>query len=79
MLTMVNNCFSPHEISGVRRPVPDIRVRPEPIPVNRIVSVHTERDQFPKSRSTSGSTHQDRYKAHEVILNGDEENGPEKI
>lgn len=57
--------------------MPDIRVRPEPTPVNRIgVSVRTEHDQFP---SSYGSTHQDRYKAHEVNLNGDEENGPEKI
>jgi hypothetical protein len=60
--------------------MPDILVRPEPIPVNRMeVSVRTERDHFPKSRSPYGSTRQERYKAHEVSHNCDEENGPEKI
>ena len=80
MLTIVDHCFSPHEILGAGRPWPDILVRPESIPVNRMeVSVRTERDHFPKSRSSYGRTRQDRYMAHEVSLDCDEENGPEKI
>ena len=80
MLTVVDNCFSPHEISVAGHPGPDILARPDSIPVNRMeVSVRMERDHSPKSRSPYGRTRQERYKAHEVSLNCDEENGPEKI
>jgi hypothetical protein len=79
MLIVIDNCFSPRDILGGGHPlaVSDIR---ESIPFNRMeVSVRTERDQFPKSRSTSRSTRQQRFKVDEVGLNGNEESGPEKL
>ena len=79
MLIVIDDCFSPRDILGGGHPfaVSDVR---ESIPINRMeVSVRTERDQFPKSRSTSGSTRQQRYKDDGVSLNGDEESGPEKL
>ena len=79
MLTVIDDCFSPRDILGGRHPLAVSDVR-ESIPINRMeVSVRTERDQFPKSRSKSGSTRQQRYEGDEVSLNGDEESGPEKL
>ena len=82
MLTVVDNRSSPHETPESGRPVSEMRVRPEPsTPVNRMeVSVRTERDQFPKSRSPCASSRrQSHYKAHEVSLDDDGGSGPEKV
>jgi len=82
--SLINFCSSdiPHEAPGARRPGPDILVCPESIPVNRMeVSMRTdsERDRFPKSRSSYGRTRQERYKALEVKPNCDEKKGPEIV
>ena len=56
----------------------EVLVRPGPsTPVNRMeVSVRTERDQFPKSRSPCVGTRQSYYKTREKSLNSDVESGP---
>jgi hypothetical protein len=59
--------------------VSEMRARVGPIPFNQMeVTVRTEPDQSSMSQSLYVSTDQERYKAHEVSLNGDVESGPEK-
>ena len=60
-----------------------MRVRSGPIPLNRMeVTVRTERGQFPTSQMSGygayPSTGHERYKVHEVTLEGDVDSGLEK-
>ena len=82
---MVDNRSSSLETPrGTGRSVSELRVRPGPIPLNRMeVSVRTECDQFPMSQMSRSGTYistdpQGHYKAHEVSLNVDVESGPEE-
>jgi hypothetical protein len=82
---VIDNRSSSHETPrGTRCSVPDTRVRPGSIPLDRMdVSVRTEYGQFSSSQmSRSGpyiSTESEgRYKAHEVSFNVDVESGLEE-
>lgn len=79
---MVNNRCSLHETPGSGRAVSEMRIRAATIELNRMeVSVgtdSTEHDQIATIQRSYVSTHQGRYKAHEVSLNVDLESGAEK-
>jgi hypothetical protein len=69
--------------SGSRATLSDMRVRSGPIQLDQLdVSARTERDQCPTSQGgydlyiTTGP--EEPYKAHQVSLDVDVENGPEK-
>jgi len=85
---MINNPSSSHEILQGRGcaacAVSGLRVRPGPIPLNRMdVSVRAEYDQHPTPQTTCPGSYvstdpQGRYEVHEVSFNGDVESGLEK-
>lgn len=76
---MVNNRPSLHETQVGACAVSEMRARSRVVQLE--VTVFTERDQFPtptSPQSSCVSTDQERYKAHEVSIKGDEESLPEK-
>jgi hypothetical protein len=84
-LIVVDNRSRTQGISmGSRNTASEIRVRPGPIPLNRMeVSVRTESNNYPTSQETRCGSYidagqQESYKAHEVSLNVDVESGPEE-
>lgn len=81
-LIVADNRSTIHETPGkTGPPVSVLRVRSGPIPLSRMeVTVHTQNGQYGRSQMTrsASAVSQGQYKAHKVILRGDEESGPEK-
>ena len=61
-----------------RTVISDMRVRTIPLNQTDVSAPSTDYGQYPTSQSDISTDPHERYKAHEVSLNVDVENGPEK-